>query len=134
MSKALWISRHEATVAQLSELAVIKVTLVAIEEGKLLGSRNLATDEDVEGFMLDLHALIRREGAEEIYGVFATPIQREIAKETSEIYERRGNGWNDDTVSCFSAWNVQRSVEGQKPTFEHKKFVWMGDIYNIPVV
>jgi len=132
MAKALWISRHEATEEQLAEISRVGNTLGALEEGKLLGSRNLATEEDVEKFMLDLHALIRQEEAEAVYGVFAAPIHREIAKETSEIYERRGNGWNDDTVACFSAWNVQRSVEGQKPTFEHKRFVWVGDIYNVP--
>lgn len=134
MSKALWISRHEATIAQLVQLSAREVTLVAEVEGKELGSRNLATDEDVETFMTDLHALIRQEKAEEVYGVFAVPVQHKLVQETMEICERTGAGWEDPIVSCFSAWNIQRTVEGQKPTFEHKRFIWVGDIFNIPVI
>lgn len=133
MSKALWISRHEATVVQLVELSARGETLVALEKGILLGNRNLATDEDVDAFITTLHALILEEGAEAVYGVFAAPVQNRLVQETSEIYERRGEGLDDETVPCFSAWNVSRTVEGGKATFEHKRFVWAGDIFNNPL-
>lgn len=132
MEKALWISRHDPTLEQLTELFSDNVTLVALKEGKELGNRNLVTDEDVDNYMKDLHVLIRLEKAEGVYGVFPIPVQGRLVQDTSEIYARREAGWEDSIVSCFSAWNVWRSIEGQKPTFEHKKFVWVGELFNIP--
>jgi len=134
MAKALWVSRHEATQEQLKELAATGDMLVALEEGKELGSRNLAADEDVEAFMTTLHALIRREGVEAVYGVFAVPVQHKLVQETMEICARTEAGWEDPTADCFSAWNIQRTGEGQKSTFEHKRFIWVGDIFISPII
>ena len=29
-------------------------------------------------------------------------------------------------LSCYAAWNVQRSTEGGKPTFEHRRWCFVG--------
>lgn len=119
-SKAVWFSRHAPTAGQLADLNQGGVTLVGVEEGMRLGSANLADADDVQSVVLGLFDLAKKHGASAVYGVFAAPVQ-------SEVYvSDRCNQDAKQKLFCYASWNVSRSVDGGKPTFEHKEFVLVG--------
>ena len=114
--RAIWFSRNRPTTEQLADSAWpgSYVELLGVEEGMALGAKEIRTAADVK-FVLDgLQALIRKYGAQQIRGVFPAPIQSEIATAVST------------TVTCLASWNIQRSLEGEKPSFSHFKWVFVG--------
>jgi predicted dehydrogenase len=36
------------------------------------------------------------------------------------------NGEWGRVLTCYAAWNIQRSTDGGKPTFEHRRFCCVG--------
>lgn len=113
MEKIIWFSRHQIADSQMMEIKDRHGIDVEIINFGKEASVNLNTDDDADKLMDDfLHTLMAKEIAG-IYGVFPTPIQSFISR-------------NFTGVPCFAAWNVQRSVEGEKPTFVHKKFCRVG--------
>ena len=119
MKSALWFSRHQPTAEQLADAAAMGYTLTVEAEATALASAVLETETEVLGVINFLEYAASRHGA--IFGVFAAPIQSILAVATS-------NQWNGECIPCYAAWNVQRSVDGGKPTFSHKKFVKVGQI------
>lgn len=96
-------------------------------EGTALGSLDLRDNGDVLACVSGLLGHCAEAGAVAIFGVFAAPILAQLAR-TSEDIRVRGecvepNDGRGD-YPCFAAWNVMRSVEGEKPTFAHRQ--WMG--------
>lgn len=106
--KAAWFSRHRPTPTQLEEIKKLtgaQLTEEEITEGMSMGSIDIQTDEDV------VRAIKWMVQYEKVFGVFPVP-----------ILSRTYYGWPIH-VELYGAWNIQRSVEGGKPTFEHKKFL-----------
>lgn len=124
---AIWFSRHPATPSQLAEITDWGFALVAEEDGLMLGSKAIQDDADLCVVMGSLGALIRSRNIEAVFGVFSVPMQYAIACATEDLAGYASEtGADIPYVPCFGAWNVQRSVEGQKPTFEHKTFLRVG--------
>lgn len=103
--------------------------LEVTHEGIRLGSLDLRDSSDVLACVSGLLEHCAEIGAVAIFGVFAAPILAQIAR-TSEDIRVRGecvepSGGNGD-FPCIAAWNVMRSVEGQKPTFEHRQWLGIG--------
>jgi len=113
---AIWFSRHRPTAAQLAEIAEKGFSLVALEEGLRLGAVDLADDTMLESTFAQLEALAADNKADAVFGVFPAPIQERLASDTLG-----GVG-----APCYASWNVQRPVEGGKPTFEHRRFCRVG--------
>jgi hypothetical protein len=93
-------------------------------EGMTLGAMELRDNGDVLACVSGLLGHCAAHGAEAIFGVFAAPILAQIAR-TSEDIRQRGDFVEGD-IPCFAAWNVMRSQEGSKPTFEHRQWVGIG--------
>lgn len=113
---AIWFSRHRPTAAQLAEIGEMGFSLVALDEGLRLGAVNLADDAMLESTLAQLGALARANKADAVFGVFPAPIQERLVDGAVT-----GVG-----APCYASWNVQRSVEGGKPAFEHKRFCAAG--------
>jgi hypothetical protein len=122
MKKVLWISRHYPTKTQIDEMSQNDhLVLTDIE----LGSMNLNSEEDLDAYWEEFNKNIKEIKPEAIYGVFPTPILNTLVMNMGNEYV---------PVECwipiYSAWNVQRSVEGERPTFEHYKFMQVGVALN----
>lgn len=113
---AIWFSRHRPAASQLAEIDEMGFDLVALDEGLRLGAVNLADDTVLETTIAELGALTRDNKADAVFGVFPAPIQERLVNEAIT-----GIG-----TPCYASWNVQRSIEGGKPTFEHKRFCGVG--------
>lgn len=103
--------------------------LEATTEGTALGSIDLQNNGDVIACVSGLLGHCAETGAVAIFGVFAAPILAQLAR-TSEDIQQRGecvepDGGNGD-YPCFAAWNVMRTAEGGKPTFEHRQWLGIG--------
>jgi hypothetical protein len=107
----------------MADLAANNRQVVALAEGMALGARNINDRTEWCAVTHELRALAKSQCAPEVYGVFAAPIQASIATRTAA--ERPHSG-PEDVVMCYAAWNVARSVEGGKPSFTHKEFLWVG--------
>lgn len=116
--KAAWFSRHEPTPAQIDEAAAYGYDIVAIEEGITLGSVSINDADTLELVMDSIKGLLIMEDATAIFGVFPVPVL---------AYMRRTQLGNDGAiVNCYSSWNVSRTPEGGRPTFEHKEWCLIG--------
>ena len=120
-------TRHEITQAQL-EAAVIQgaehkglepadlqdVIIVDLTEQ---AKRNILTDEEADDMSYKLSATIlnrsvpNEETVLGVFGVFPAPL-------LEALQHRMGTEY----TNFFSAWNVQRTPEGGKPTFEFKRW------------
>jgi hypothetical protein len=125
--RALWFSRHQPTTAQLAEIG---------EQPVLLGeaaSVNINDDEALAGVIASLEGAIRNIESRRVrlYGVFPAPVLEWIARkaDTFSYTCGREDAYPDGKiVEVYTAWNVQRSKEGEKPTFEHARFCFAGRI------
>lgn len=131
MKKAIWFTRHQPTVEQIEDARKMGYEIVVTETGTRLGSLDLRENGDVLVCVSVLLDHCSKKGAVAVFGVFSTPILAQLAR-TSEDIRVRGectapNGGEGD-YPCFSAWNVMRSVEGEKPTFEHRQWLGIGRI------
>jgi hypothetical protein len=70
-----------------------------------------------------LLALAAEHGAEACYGVFAAPVQESLHRTANDAVQI--GAWGR-VLTCYAAWNVQRSADGGKPTFEHLRFCCVG--------
>lgn len=117
MKKAMWISRHPATMPQRAEIEAAGFALVGEAEGRSLGGRDLQDDEDVRAWLSELDSHLETFQVSECFGVLAVPLQVMLAQHPNE--ELWGLTW----LPFNLAWNVSRSEEGKAPTFAHLKFV-----------
>ena len=121
---AIWFSRHPATVTQIDEIRTMGFELDSDPKWAELASRQLMTEEDVSAVATELEKFSAETGPREaraIFGVFAAPIQAACNKAELEDDSRA-------LTPCYSAWNVMRTQEGGKPTFEHLRFCRTGQI------
>ena len=114
MKTALWFSRHAPTAAQVVEMAAMGYEIAALDDGLRLGAKNLSDDSDLNAVLSALLGLAATHSAEACFGVFAAPVQ--------ECLLRTKQGG----MPCYAAWNIQRSADGGKPTFEHRRFCRVG--------
>ena len=131
MKKAIWFSRHQLTDAQIDDAARMGYAIEVTETGTRLGSLELRDNGDVLACVSGLLGHCADVCAVAIFGVFAAPILAQLAR-TSEDIRIRGecvepSGGNGD-FPCFAAWNVMRSQDGGKPTFEHRQWLGIGRI------
>ena len=118
MKKALWFSRHQPTAEQLAEIAKLGFELVQTDELTRMASASLETEQQAMD-LLSVFYHWRSIGTSAVFGVFATPVQ-------NFLYLCEGSGLGQ--LEFYSAWNIQRTPPGGKPTFQHKKFVLVGSI------
>jgi hypothetical protein len=124
MKKVLWISRHRPTVKQLDEMTANGEELVTDIQ---FGSMNINTDEDVQKYFNTFNNLLEEIDPVAIYGVFPTPVLHDFALNMAQHMDYDAEVF----IPVYAAWNIQRSVEGEKPTFEHKKFMQVGSAWNV---
>jgi hypothetical protein len=129
MKKAMWFFRHQPSRDQIEDAAQMGYALEVTPEGIALGTMDIRDNGDVLACVSGLLAHCASRGAVAIFGVFATPVLAQIAR-TAEDIRQRGecvepfDGRGD--YPCFAAWNVMRSVEGAKSTFEHRQWLGIG--------
>lgn len=127
MSKAIWFSRHEPTEVQIRQIRNMGHELIRVPYVEEMAGLNLSTWEQVSFIIHAINALCDIKNIEAIFGVFPAPLQNRITGDAVEEWkEQWENGEERLLVSCYTAWNIMRSVEGGKPTFEHKTWVWSG--------
>lgn len=78
-------------------------------------ANNLTSDEEVIDVIMRFQLLRDRVGVQRVYGVFPPVIRAALLT----WREKLGGA----PIELWEAWNIQRSPDGGKPTFEHKKFV-----------
>lgn len=125
MEKAIWFSRHQPTAGQLDGIAALGFELIAIEDGKRLGAMDIQDDGDIKAVVTALLGIVAANNAVAIFGVPSTPILLQIARTANDAIQ---TGEWGDAISFYAAWNLQRSIEGGKPTFEHKEWFCIGKL------
>lgn len=123
MKKAIWFSRHAPTSAQIAELAERGYEIAALDKGMSLGGMSMNDDGDVCAVCQATLGLCAETGAKLVAGVFAAPMQEAMFRTASTAVPK--GEWHE-AIPCLAAWNVQRSTDGGKPTFEHRRFVQVG--------
>lgn len=121
--KALWFSRHAPSAAQLAEIAAMGYEIAAQEDGLRLGAMNINDDGDLNAVLTALLALAAEHSAEACFGVFAAPVQECLHRTANDAVQ--AGEWGR-VLTCYAAWNVQRSADGGKPTFSHLRFCCVG--------
>jgi hypothetical protein len=86
-----------------------------------LGARSINTRAEFDEVLEGIECLVRKHTAKAVYGVFAVPLQAEIAVTTLDTSESTRLG-----VPCYASWSSSSSIEGGKPTITHKEFLWVG--------
>lgn len=114
---AVWFSRHAPTAAQIADVRICGHHLVEVQTGMMLGAQPINTFAERDAMMVAIRELVSQTGAQAIFGVAPTPILNAML---------RGLFGAKRTVPFYAAWNVQRSAEGGKPTFEHFLFEMVG--------
>lgn len=132
MKKAIWFSRHQPTAEQIADAEKLGYEITGIETGKQLGAMDIRDNGDVTVVVSGVLALVAEHKAEAIFGVPSTPIMSQIARTATDAVSRQGftklDGQENGDVPFFAAWNVQRSVEGGKPTFQHREWCYVGHL------
>lgn len=122
MENAIWFSRHEPTSEQQAQILLMGFQLNGVTRGMALGALNLSDPAKVEAVMDAVIELGLDYGAVAVFGVFAAPVAEVLflaATPHCSWCKPRG-------MACYSAWNVQRSAEGGKPSFEHLRWCAVG--------
>lgn len=124
MQNVIWFSRHAPTPAQTEEMEFLGFTPVAVDEGMSLGGIDLQDSYEVTLLVNTITQLARENRAKNIFGVFPTPILERMSRVARWAVER--GDFTGEELGCYAAWNVQRSAEGGKPTFVHRRFCYIG--------
>lgn len=114
MNKAVWFSRHALTEAQAEEIAAAGYEIIEDSFASAMARKNLASDEEVTE-VIKYMQLLKNSGVRRFYGVFPPAIRSALLAWTGMF--------SGNTIELWESWNVQRSPDGGKPSFEHKKFV-----------
>jgi hypothetical protein len=103
--------------------------LTITPEGMSLGTMDLRDNGDVLACVSGLLGQCADTGAVAIFGVFAAPLLAQLARTAEDIRQRgkcvEPEGGSGD-FPCFAAWNLMRSQEGGKPTFDHRQWLGIG--------
>ena len=115
MKKAKWFSRHQPTPEQIADAARMGYEIAGVSEGMELGARALLHQTDV----WEIAGKIAPGGTDVVlFGVFPTPLRGYWF--SNHQTERAVSAFAE--ITLFEAWNVQRTAEGGKPTFEHLRW------------
>lgn len=122
----IWFSRHEPTESQINEIG---------KEKELIFFSDLASvtidETSFENFVNEFFRRIydlkgnNKKLVLNIYGVIP-PILRSILLAISDLTNKTEYGI---LIFTLESWNIQRSKEGEKPAFLHKKFICTGYYY-----
>lgn len=115
MNKAVWFSRHSITKEQAAEIAAAGYELIDDAKASDMAKQNITSEDDVHNIIIRFQLLRDIYGVGRFYGVFP-PVLR------SALLAWRGE-FGGNPVELWEAWNIQRTPDGGKATFEHKKFV-----------
>lgn len=115
MNKCVWFSRHEITAEQAAEIAAAGYEVLKDCKLTELAGMNMTSDEEVMETIKYMMLLRDRSGVQRFYGVFPPALR-------SALLAWAGM-FGGNTIELWEAWNIQRSPDGGKPSFEHKKFV-----------
>jgi len=127
----LVFTRHELTEEQIEEFREV---MSQFEEGTCeirylteLASRNITDLQDADDIHMELFGLLRKEKNNfnfiELYGVIPVPLRFVIQEFNRDMPTRSKNYCNIN-----ESFNVSRSIEGQKSTIDHKRWLPVGDI------
>lgn len=114
MNKCIWFSRHALTEAQAEEIAAAGYEIIEDSFASAMARKNLASDEEVTE-VIKYMQLLKNSGVQRFYGVFPAVLRSALLAWTGMF--------SGNTIELWEAWNIQRTPDGGKPTFEHKKFV-----------
>lgn len=114
MNKAIWFSRHALTEEQAEEIAAAGYEVISDAKVSEMAKQNITSEEEVMN-IVDSFMELRNHGVNRIYGVFPPALRSALLAWTGMF--------GGNTVELWEAWNITRSPDGGKPTFEHKKFV-----------
>lgn len=109
-SKAIWFSRHAITAEQAAEIAAAGYEVLEDAKVSEMATANITSDEEVME-IIKYMMLLRNSGVQRFYGVFPAALRAALLQ------------FGGNTLELWEAWNVQRTPDGGKPSFEHKKFV-----------
>lgn len=112
---ALWFSRHPMTGEQRQEISD-RFGDPAIIDAADLAARNINSAGDLREVVSGVESLVRAHNVGAIFGVLAAPV-------AAEAFQSEG----DESVALFAAWNVNRTPDGERPTFRHAGFVRVGN-------
>jgi hypothetical protein len=122
---ALWFSRHTPTQEQIDEIHLMGYQLHDVQKGILWGQVELTEWPQVHNLIHSILQIAENTRAKAIFGVFPTPILSYIANQASFAIQN-GDYPHHYSIPCYAAWNIQRSQENQKPTFQHKQWLYIG--------
>lgn len=125
MKKAIWFSRHFPSADQIGELTERGYEIAALDKGMSLGGMSMDNDCDVYAVGQAILGLCAETGATLVAGVFAAPMQEVLYRTAADSVQ--AGDWGG-AIPCLAAWNVMRSQDGGRPTFEHRRFVQVGAI------
>lgn len=114
MNKAVWFSRHSMTEAQAEEIASAGYEIFEDAKIAAFAAMNIKSEEDLME-VIKYMQLLKNSGVQRFYGVFPPAIRSALLAWTGRFM---GN-----TLELWESWNINRSPDGGKPSFEHKKFV-----------
>lgn len=115
MNKCIWFSRHAMTEAQAAEIAAAGYQVIEDAKVSTMAMANMTSDEEVRETIMYMQQLLRNSGVQRFYGVFPPAIRSALLAWTGMF--------SGNTIELWESWNINRSPDGGKPTFEHKKFV-----------
>lgn len=130
-SPAIWLSRHTPTADQLADALRLGYEITGIESGQRLGALDLRDDGDVKALVSGVLGLCAEHSATAIFGVVAAPLAAQLARTAADAIQRGALAAPTPAtgdVPVFTAWNIQRTAEGGKPTFEHRCWVLAGHL------
>lgn len=114
---AVWFSATPPTTEQLVDVRLLGHHIAEVQAGMIMGAQPINTFKDRDQMMGAIRELVVKTDAQAIFGVAPTPILNAMLRQA--LASRR-------TVPFYAAWNVARSDEGGKPTFEHVLFEEVG--------
>lgn len=128
--KAIWFSRHQPTADQLADAERLGFEITGIDAGKQLGAIDIRNNNDLMSVVCGILSQVTIHNAKAVFGVPSAPIQGQLARTAQDAIGRgeltKVNGQETGDVPFFAAWNVQRSVDGGKPTFTHQTWLLVG--------
>ena len=114
-SKAIGFSRHDITDGQSAEIAAAGYEVITDGNLKGFAVKNMTSDEEVMDVICRIQLIHDNGGIRRFYGVFPPALRSALIT----WREKLGGA----PIELWESWNIQRSPDGGKPTFEHKKFV-----------
>lgn len=103
------------TAEQAEEIAAAGYEIFEDAKIAAFAAMNMTSDEEVMEVIMYMMLLRDRYAVNRFYGVFPPALRSALLAWTGKF--------GGDTIELWEAWNIQRSPDGGKPSFEHKKFV-----------